>query len=548
MKTAAVHRLWQFFRKEREDESLAFLRTKEGQEKAGHLEEVQFTPDDPFLPYLLSASGMVEVEKLQMESPILARLQKEGVKITVPLISQGELVGLLNLGPKLSEQEYSLDDRRLLGNLAAQTSPALRVAQLALQQQSEARERDRMEQELHVARVIQQTLLPQEVPGLQGWQMATYWQPARAVSGDFYDFLPISGGRLAFFAGDVTDKGVPAALVMATTRSVIRSVAEQFEDPGVILARVNDLIFPDIPLKMFVTCLYGVLDPETGRLRFANAGHNLPLLRSSEGVVELRATGMPLGLMPGMTYEEHETILAPGDTLLVYSDGFVEAHNELGEMYGFPRLRKALAELPDDASLPDGHALIERLLSNLTAFTGPGWEQEDDVTFLAIERLAQPDSGGGKGGRTESSEKQLADLNIPSVAGNERLAVREVLKALEGLNLSRRLIEHLSTAVAETTMNAIEHGNQFRADQSVQIQVRLRSQRLIVRVKDHGGGKDIPVSTAPNLEAKLAGNQSSRGWGLFLIQKMVDEMRVSSENGHHTVDLIFNLEEIQDGE
>ncbi len=157
--------------------------------------EIDFENDDPLLGYLERAPGVVEIDKLELEFAGLQALKQAGVKIAVPLVSQGELIGLLNLGPRLSEQDYSSEDRRLLSSLAAQAAPALRVAQLARQQQAEARQRERIEQELRVARVIQQTLLPKSLPSLAGWRLAAEWRPARAVSGDFYDFIPFPDGR-----------------------------------------------------------------------------------------------------------------------------------------------------------------------------------------------------------------------------------------------------------------------------------------------------------------------------------------------------------------
>src|SRR5215469_8732024 len=299
---------------------------------------VDIAPNDPIVAYFLSAPGAVEIDKLHLESPALQALRATGVKLVVPLVSQGELVGLLNLGPHLSEQDYSTDDRVLLNNLAIQAAPAVRVAQLVREQQAQARARERIEQELRIARLIQQTLLPKELPELPGWRFATYYQPARAVGGDFYDFISFEDGRLGLVVGDVTDKGVPAALVMATTRSVLRTAAQGAVSPGEVLERANNLLCPDMPAKMFVTCLYAILDPGTGHLVYANAGHDLPYKRGGEGVAELRATGMPLGLMPGMRYEEKQTGLRPGDSLLLYSDGLVEAHDLEREMFGFPRL------------------------------------------------------------------------------------------------------------------------------------------------------------------------------------------------------------------
>ena len=180
----------------------------------------------------------------------------------MPLVSQGELIGVLNLGPRLSEQDYSSDDRKLLDNLAAQAAPALRVGQLVREQEAEAATRQRFEQELEVARLIQQNFLPKELPDLPGWQIAAYYRPAREVGGDFYDVIPLPDGRVGFVVGDVTDKGVPAALVMSATRSVLRASAQRLIEPGAVLERVNEHLCPDMPEKMFVTCLYGVLDPD----------------------------------------------------------------------------------------------------------------------------------------------------------------------------------------------------------------------------------------------------------------------------------------------
>jgi serine phosphatase RsbU (regulator of sigma subunit) len=171
---------------------------------------------------------------------------------------------------------------------------------------------------------------------------------------------------------------------MATTHSILRGDAPQLVSPAKVLERANRLLLHDIPPQMFVTCLYGVLDPATGRLRYANAGHNPPYVHTAGGVVELRATGMPLGAMPDMTYEEKEATLGPGDTVLLHSDGLVEAHDPERKMFGFPRL----AELVGGCA--GGPELIDLLLGELDGFTGPDWEQEDDITLVALQRAAVP--------------------------------------------------------------------------------------------------------------------------------------------------------------
>ena len=496
---------------------------------------VDIAPNDPIMAYFLTAPGVVEIDKLQLDSPALRALQAAGMKLAIPLVSQGELIGLLNLGPRLSEQDYSADDRALLNNLATQAAPALRVAQLVRQQQSEIQTRERLEQELRVARLIQQTLLPKEVPALPGWQIAAYYQPARAVGGDFYDFLNFADGRVAIVIGDVTDKGVPAALVMATTRSILRGAAVDLVSPGKVLERANDLLHPDIPAKMFVTCLYAVLDPSTGRLRYANAGHDLPYRGGAGGVSELRATGMPLGLMPGMQYEEKETTISPGERVLFYSDGLVEAHNPQRAMFSFPRLQELMGTYRSADS-----SLIDYLLAQLASFTGSDWEQEDDVTLVTLERAAAP--AVVEPPEADAGLRLLAEWSVPSEPGNERRAMDEVATAVAGVGLSERRLERLKTAVAEATMNAMEHGNHYRPDAPVCLQALASDTELVVRIQDEGGAVPIPEAESPDLDAKLAGLQTPRGWGLFLIKNLVDDMRVSSDAQHHTVELIVRLE------
>jgi predicted ester cyclase len=248
--------------------------------------------------------------------------------------------------------------------------------------EQEIRERERVEQELRVARSIQQASLPEEVPQLEGWQITPYYRPAREVGGDFYDFHLLSDGRLGVVVGDATGKGVPAALVMATTCGMLRLAAQSYSSPGVMLQRVNEVLCPYIPANMFVTCFYAILDSESGLLRYANAGHDLPYLHHDGKAKELRARGMPLGLMPGMHYEEKEDSLEVGDGTLLYTDGLVEAHDPQREMFGFPRLQALVSEHGEEESLE------EALLEELYSFVGEGWEQEDDITLVTLRRAA----------------------------------------------------------------------------------------------------------------------------------------------------------------
>jgi serine phosphatase RsbU (regulator of sigma subunit)/anti-sigma regulatory factor (Ser/Thr protein kinase) len=499
--------------------------------------EIALDPDDPLLAYLAGVAEPVPVDRIPLESPGVRALREAGVALVVPLVTSGELVGLLSLGPRRSERDYSTDDRRMLQDLATHAAPAVRVAQLVREQEAEALSRQRIEQELHVARLIQQQFLPKELPDLPGWHVAAHYQPAREVGGDFYDFLDLPGGQLGVVIGDVTDKGVPAALVMATTHSILRAEAARLVSPGDVLRRANALLLEEMPPHMFVTCLFAVLDPDTGRLRYANAGHDLPYLRTAEGVVELRATGMPLGLLPDMDYEEKELYLQPGQEVLLHSDGVVEAHSETREMFGFPRLRQ-LVGVP-----VSGGELIDLVLAELSRFTGPGWEQEDDITLVALSRLSETararTAGPDETVSLPADARVLAAFEVASEPGGERRVLPMLARAVEPLGLPTAKRDALSTAVAEAAMNAIEHGNAGRPDLTIRLVVAATDTAVLVTVTDRAinGAGDGEVQV-PDLDLKLAGLQTPRGWGLFLMRELVDEVRARDSAGGHTVELV----------
>jgi serine phosphatase RsbU (regulator of sigma subunit) len=245
--------------------------------------------------------------------------------------------------------------------------------------------RQSIAQELRVARSIQEASLPKEVPTVEGWEISPRYQPAREVGGDFYDFHLLSEGRLGVVVGDATGKGVPAALVMSTTCGMLQVTAGALDSssPGEVLSQVNETLLARIPQNMFVTCFYAILDPKSGTLRYANAGHDPPYLHRDGNADQLKARGMPLGLMPKMSYEEKETVLDAGEAALLYSDGLVEAHDPKGEMFGFPRLRDLVAE-----HAAREESLGDFLLRELYAFVGESWEQEDDITLLTLKRSA----------------------------------------------------------------------------------------------------------------------------------------------------------------
>ena len=297
---------------------------------------------------------------------------------------RGEWMGLVPAG-KQFEALLILVHRIVGGKITDEWTQGSGLAELTQRRlEQEVREREREEQEMRVARSIQQGSLPEVVPTLEGWQIDPYYQPAREVGGDFYEFYQLGDGRVGFAVGDGTGKGVPAAILMTGTSAYLGGVAAASDSsPGEALALANEALYARIPSNMFVTCFYAILDPKSARLTYANAGHDLPYLHRNGEAEELRARGMPLGLMPVMSYEEREVSLAEGNCVLFYSDGLIEAHNAKSEMFGFPRLRALVAE----------HGAEERslgtiLLEELYTFVGEGWEQEDDITLLTLRRSA----------------------------------------------------------------------------------------------------------------------------------------------------------------
>ena len=297
---------------------------------------------------------------------------------------EGELMGVAPTGREVTGKAiliYRIEGGKIAEEWGLGTmGPKLMRQRLAQELEQERIERERIEQELQVARRIQQASLPKKMPELEGWVISPLYWPAKEVGGDFYDFHLLSEDKMGLVVGDATGKGVPAALVMSTTCGMLRLAAQSYSSPGEMLQRVNGALFPNIPPNMFVTCFYAILDPKNGSLTYANAGHDLPYLHRNGAAEELRARGMPLGLMPGMGYEEKEIVLEAGEAAVFYSDGLVEAHAPKGEMFGFPRLRALIAEHGEERSL--GNFLLEELHS----FVGEGWEQEDDITLLTLRR------------------------------------------------------------------------------------------------------------------------------------------------------------------
>lgn len=484
---------------------------------SGPRDQVPLVPipsHDPLAAFLVSRVVPVELSTLNLESPALDALRAAGVALVVPLVANDALLGTINLGPRRSEQAYTKDDKALLATLASQLAPAIRLARLARRQEEEAARQERIDQELRVARVIQQTLLPRDLPNVAGWDISAFYRPAREVGGDFYDVVSLDDGRAVVFEGDVTDKGVPAALVMATCRAALRAATDRYDDPGEILRHTNEVLVADIPPAMFVTCFCAILDGS--KFRFANAGHPLPLVVTDGEVVAIRATGMPLGMLPGSGYEVVEVAVGKGAAIVIASDGVAEAHDSAGAMYGFDRVGEVVARSDDP---------ITALIDDVDQFAA---EQEDDITVVVIKRNASAQESA------DAFRTRLLSLRIPSRAGVERDVMEQVMSAASSAGMSEPRVRRLGTAVAEAVMNAAEHGNGFDPRKEIEVVTYESPEELRVDVVDEGSVRVDPVEV-PDIDAKVAGTQSPRGWGRFLIEEMADAVEDRRVDGRHVL-------------
>jgi sigma-B regulation protein RsbU (phosphoserine phosphatase) len=300
--------------------------------------------------------------------------------LAVPLSVKGDVLGIMLMGEASASSHFGERRLEIITGIAQQTALAVQNDRL----QEEMAERQRLERELQLAREIQQTFLPSQLPRLPGWELAVAWRAARQVAGDFYDVFELPGGRLGLVIADVADKGMPAALFMALTRTLMRAAALEEESPAGALARVNDLLVPDAQHGMFVTAIYTVLSLETSELAYANAGHYPPLLlRSETGELEqFGKGGMALGVLGGVQFEDRTVPLEPGDYVIFYTDGVTEAFSPEGDIYGEERLRATVRAAAADSA----QAMLDAIDDAVVTFVGEG-SPSDDLTLEVLRRL-----------------------------------------------------------------------------------------------------------------------------------------------------------------
>jgi sigma-B regulation protein RsbU (phosphoserine phosphatase) len=325
---------------------------------------------------ILTSDAMSD-ERFNMRKSIMAM----GLRaiLCVPLKNKDTILGVIYVDNRLRAGIFQRDDLSLLASIADSAAIAIenaRLYRLAIEQ-------GRLERELQMARKVQSSLLPHELPQLPGWQFAARWQPAREVGGDYYDFIPLHDQQLGVLIADVTDKGMPAALFMAATRNFVRTSADGAGSPADCITRVNRLLHAESNDDMYASMFYALLDPVTGELTYVNAGHNPPLHlpARADKAIELERTGMWLGVDENSKFEQRAITLQHGDLLLLYTDGVTDALNAAGEEYGLERVREVMYQQCAASS----EAISEALIQSLAAFTA-GSAPFDDITLVLIKR------------------------------------------------------------------------------------------------------------------------------------------------------------------
>lgn len=307
-----------------------------------------------------------------------------GAELLLPLPGRERLIGLMMLGPKRSEEPYTPTDLRVLQSLATQTGQALEISELAHSLAREAAQRERNEREMEIAREVQQRLFPQQIPQIAGLSLAGMCRPALGVGGDYYDFIELDDGRLGLAIGDVSGKGISAALLMASLRASLRGMTlDSPSDFARMMQKVNRLVYEASANNRYATFFFATYNPATRELRYVNAGHNPPLLvrAGSAEILRLDAGGMVVGLLPTADYIEQSVKVNPGDLLIAYTDGISEAMTVEDEEWGEERMLGASAQCRQGASAPEVLDAIFRAADDFTA----GAPQHDDMTLLIMK-------------------------------------------------------------------------------------------------------------------------------------------------------------------
>lgn len=419
--------------------------------------------------------------------------------LCAPMVVQSEALGAIELiNKKTGDGLFRDSDARVLEALASAAALALLNARMA----QALVEQERMKREMELAAQIQQSLLPENRPA--PFPVAGLSHPFREVAGDFYDILPLPDGRIGFCLGDVSGKGMDAALLMAKTASLFRSLARDEPDPGLLMARINDELCETASQGKFVTLVAGFLEADGKRAVFANAGHEPPLLiKPQQAPVPLPAQAPPVGILPATVYETEEVLL-DGGTLYVFTDGLTECTGGDGEMLGAEGVAVMIGKLSD---LP----LAQRLEGLAKGALAEGRTVHDDLTLLAIEGSLQSAASG------HPPPRRLARLAVPARPDRLKLVRKLVGETADLAGLSQERCADLVLAVDEALQNVIRHAYKGPTDKPVELDISAEEGQVVVRITDYAPPVDVKSIRPRALDDIRPG-----GLGTYFIQTVLD--------------------------
>jgi sigma-B regulation protein RsbU (phosphoserine phosphatase) len=388
-----------------------------------------------------------------------------------------------------------------------------------------------MEGELNIGHEIQMSMLPLIFPAFPDRgeiDVHAGLKPAREVGGDFYDFYFIDEERFCFCVGDVSGKGVPAALFMAITKTLIKSRASEDISTASIITQVNDELSRDNPASMFVTFFIGILNIKTGEVVYTNAGHNPPYVKRKTGEVEKlsKRHGLVLGAMDGITYGEDKVLLANADTILLYTDGVTEAMDLNEQLYSDNRLE----QLFEVEAFGDSQALVETIMASVKDFEN-GAEQADDITILALRYTHSPDTEKG--------------FQMKLIAKNELSEIEKVNESFtrfaEENNMPKTLISKVNMVFDELLNNTISYAFQDDKEHEIEISIELAGDRLTISLSDDGMPFNPFSTETPDTDLSVE-ERGLGGLGIHLVQNVMDEVHYKRHVDRNVITVIKNIE------
>ena len=393
------------------------------------------------------------------------------------------------------------------------------------------RQKDRMQEELNVGHTIQMSMLPLNFPAFpehSDFDLHALLKPAREVGGDFYDFFMISEDELCLVVGDVSGKGVPAALFMAVTQTMIKTAASGDHSPASIVTRVNDALSTDNPASMFVTLFLAIVDIRTGRFRYCNAGHNPPYIARPDGSLNClnQRHGVVMGALPGLAYGEDEMGMEKGDELFIFTDGVTEAMDRDGELFGEIRLEKVLGNTDRSTS----QILAESVLKAVEGFA-TGAEQADDITILAYRLQESP-----KIVQRDSLELSIA-TDIEEIAWVQQAIEQFATET----SIASGIMQKMNIILDELLNNTISYGFEDPVGHEIHLTIELNDDHVTIRVSDDG----IPFNPFTHIDPDTSLSAEEReigGLGVMLVRELTDSHAYQRLSDRNVVTLTIKLE------